>query len=66
MPDEFYTADWMIEMMRAAIERGATYVLYDGYRKARVATAVAYAQTFAYHQHILRQLAEFHAQFAGR
>lgn len=61
-PDEFYSADWMIAMMQRAIDCGASYVLYDGYRKARVATAVAHAQTFAYHQHILQQLAEFHRQ----
>jgi hypothetical protein len=61
-PDDFYSAEWMIEMMQLAINRGATYVLYDGYRKAHVATAVAYAQTFAYHARILQQLSEFHQQ----
>lgn len=62
VPDRMYTDEWMVAIVRKALECGAALIHYDGYRKSIKQTAVAFRQTFVFHQELLDSLARLHRE----
>ena len=65
VPDQMYPFERMAAIVRKALECGVRLIHYDGYRKSVKQTAVAFRQTFIFHQELLDQLASLHREVNG-
>jgi len=64
-PDQMYSDERMLGIIRKALECGCGLIHYDGYRKSIKQTAVAYQQTLVFHQELLEKLGRLHHEVNG-